>query len=754
MRIQGRASALGVITSLVLGLVVAVAPQQATADTAGKGGDFVPLSSPQRVADTRTGLGGAIGVRTKDSTTVYTMTNVAGVPQTGVTAVLVDLTPIAPAAVTGMVMWEDGQPRPGTSNIVALGGTVISNAAVVPVSPAGKIALYNGGNNTHVAIEIQGYFTSGTGTAGRGGFVPTPHTWVANTLTGVGAPKAVIPANGSLTVQVPVPASATSAYVDITVYGPTANGGLLAYPAGGTAGSTVVEYMAGVTSSGATLKLGTDRKVVFVNKGSTPINLMVALEGYFSSDPATGAGLRKGTGRLLNAQTIPAQGVVDIAVGGSFGLPTRGIAGAALNFTVYASAAAAGHLRIWPSGSPEPAPPHMYFNKGQQRSDMAIVQPGPDGIVKVRNYSGGAITLYVDLQAWFAQPLPQLPVQPFARTSVMQAPPASPGSQGSSLVYSYVDNNGGLWHGHQPSTENFFGVQWTAVPTNDAFTGTPLLLPTADNKVQLVAQALEGGEMWSLTRQTDSPATWSSWTDQGGTMASPPAAGRLTDGTNVMFATDTDGRLWHHTGSTWRSLGDADLVGTPAIEVIRDGLQIFAVNTGGQLVTAAYRAGSLSSWTNLGGTALNGTPAVVRYPGYRFSVFVREGDGTIVTKRQDAESGPYSANWQPLPGRTAAGSPSALLSPVLGTTEVVVRGTDSRVYSTGETTQGSGTWRDWRDASDNPDAELSATDPTLISYTNTSGANWGILYRTINNKNVFLHARVNSLFTAQALPTP
>jgi len=170
-------------------------------------------------------------------------------------------------------------------------------------------------------------------------------------------------------------------------------------------------------------------------------------------------------------------------------------------------------------------------------------------------------------------------------------------------------------------------------------------------------------------------------------------------------------------------------------------------------VTAAYRAGSLSSWTNLGGTALNGTPAVVRYPGYRFSVFVREGDGTIVTKRQDAESGPYSANWQPLPGKTATGSPSALLSPVLGTTEVVIRGTDSRVYSTGETTQGSGTWRDWRDVA-NLNDESSATDPTLISYTNTSGANWGIIYRTINNKHLFYQYNPNGVFAAQALPTP
>ncbi len=753
MRTRRSLPVLGVVTSLVLGLVVAVAPHQATADVAGRGGDFVPLATPTRVVDTRTGLGGATGARATNTTTAFTMTGVAGVPATGVSAVLVDVTPIAPVSHTGMVLWEDGQPRPGTSSIVALGATVHSNAAIVPVSAAGKIALYNGGGATHVAIEIQGYFTTSTGTAGRGGFVPTAHTWVANTLTGVGAPKATVPANGSLTVQMPavVPASATSAYLDITVYGPTDNGGLFAYPVGGTMGSTVVEFETGATSSGAAVKLGTDRKVVFVNKGGSPINLMIALEGYFSSDPATGAGLRKASGRLANAQTIPAQGTIDVQVAGRFGLPTRAVGAAAVNFTVYAGATGGGHLRVWPSNDPAPAPPHLYFNKGQQRADMAIVKPGPDGIIKVRNVSAAPITLYADLQAWFGEPLPQLPVQRFARASALQAPPATPGSQ-STLEYSYVDNIGTLWHGHQPSADSFGSIQWTAVPSNDAFTGTPVLMATTDSKVEVVAQALDG-DLWSIKRQTAAPPAWTPWTDEGGSMASSPAVGKQADGANVLFATDADGKLWHYTNATWRSLGDADLVGTPTVELIRDGLQVFAVNTSGQLVTAAYRSGTLSAWTNLGGTGLNGTPAVVRYPGYLFRVFVRAGDGTIVTNRQDTESGPYSADWQALSGQAAAGSPAAVLSPALGTTEVVIRGEDGHMYSTGETAQGSGTWRAWQDITLTPD-DLPATDPALVTYTNSSGANWGVMFRTINNRPFVYQYQANTAFAAHALPTP
>ena len=89
------------------------------------------------------------------------------------------------------------------------------------------------------------------------------------------------------------------------------------------------------------------------------------------------------------------------------------------------------------------------------------------------------------------------------------------------------------------------------------------------------------------------------------------------------------------------------------------------LNTAGQLLTAGLAGVTLSDWTNLGGTGLNGTPSVVLRPGYLDEIFVRSGDGTIVTKKKNSD-GTYPAAWSPIGGKPMAGSPSAVMDPWRG----------------------------------------------------------------------------------------
>ncbi|KOV28086.1 hypothetical protein ADK58_12330, partial [Streptomyces sp. XY152] len=79
---------------------------------------------------------------------------------------------------------------------------------------------------------------------------------------------------------------------------------------------------------------------------------------------------------------------------------------------------------------------------------------------------------------------------------------------------------------------------------------------------------------------------------------------------------------------------------------------------------------------------------------------------------------------------TFAGSPSAVISPLTGITEIVARADDGFVYNTGEQTQGSGTWRTWKQES----FETAATDPTAFTCTNASGPTWAYSYRTNTNQ--------------------
>ncbi|HXM55557.1 MAG TPA: hypothetical protein VOB72_09210, partial [Candidatus Dormibacteraeota bacterium] len=295
------------------------------------------------------------------------------------------------------------------------------------------------------------------------------------------------------------------------------------------------------------------------------------------------------------------------------------------------------------------------------------------------------------------------------------------------LEYGYVDNIGRLVYGHQTDPDDFSSLEWTVISGNDAFSGQPALAEQADGRLQVASQNVDS-DIWVNTQTTKSPPVWgSAFVNLGGSMASPPAVTRLGDGSLALFAVDADGRLWFTRQSgpsgaylSWRSLGDIDLAGTPTLVAVSMGVQVFALDTSGVLRTALFANDTLSAWTSVGGSGLTGSPAVVTYPGWSLRVFVRAADGTIVTKKQDS-TGAWPQTWDPVGALALAGSPTALLSPVTGRAEVVARGTDGALHSTGETQAGSGTWRDWVNVSIvNPSTglpEVAVTDPTAFTVT-------------------------------------
>lgn len=391
-------------------------------------------------------------------------------------------------------------------------------------------------------------------------------------------------------------------------------------------------------------------------------------------------------------------------------------------------------------------------------------RPGVEAKVTIRNHSSSPLHVLVDLQGWFADPLPAVPVAPFSRTSVLQATPAS-GALVGSLEYSYLDNIGRLVRGHQPDPDNFGTVQWTVDPVGEAFSGPPAVAEQADRRLQVAVQNIDT-DIWVRTQATPGGAS-GTWADTGGSMAGAPTLARLADGTLVQFAVDADGRLWHAVQSgvdgpfsSWRSLGDVDLVGTPTVVVVRDGLQIFARDSAGALRTATYLAGgALSGWTTLGGSGLTGSPAVVVYPGFRLRVVVCTADGTVVTKAQD-DTGAFPATWEPLGTFVVAGSPAAVLNPLSGRTEVLARAADGGIYGIRETAQGSGVWGDWSRAS--ADSLSMATGPTILTFTGAQGPNWIFVARDSDNQHWAFFSPTGTLsqagnvlsFAGTPLPAP
>jgi hypothetical protein len=761
-----RASVAALLLMSTVAVVTAVTSTPARADADGRGGDYVALPAPAQVLDTRTGIGAPAGVRAANVVTAFQVLGKNGVPATGVRAVLLDATIVNSTASTHLRIWPENGADTGMSFVNAPLKTTLSNTAIVPTGPTSRINVANAAGSAHIVIDIHGYFRADPGGTASG-FVPLTPRRLVDTRNGTGTPAKSIAAGGSLTVTLaagtPVPATAQSIMAEVAVVGATAAGPLLAYATGSASGASAMDYAVGSSSTNLGLKLGTTGRVTFVNKGGGAIHLVIDVGGYvLPNSPTVGAGFNPVQKRIYDTRsagtTIAANGTLEVPIGGMAGLPTKGIAAAALNLTVV-SPTATGHLKVYPTGTASPSTSFNQFAAGATRAGAAIVRLGTEGRITVHNNSAAAVNLIVDLHGWFADPRPVLPVRTFTRTSALQLSPRAGAAVGP-IEYAYTDNLGSLISGRQADPTNFFGVQYTVVSNGEAFTGQPALAEQSNQCTQIIGQVANGGDIWSRTRAAADATDWPSsvpWVRLGGSLTDAPVVGKLGDGRLVQFGVDSDGRLWQLAQGTpsgaypgWRSLGDIDLTGPPAVVPVRDGnLQLLATTATGAVRTATYfSSGMLSAWTDLGGPVTPGSLAAVVYPGFRLRVVGLSGT-EVVTKAQST-TGVWAADWETLSGFSPAGAPAAVLSPQDGRTYILARGADGGIYRIAETAQASGAWGTWNRAIDA--AITVATDPTAFVYSDGTGTKWAFVARDSSQTIIFFIQSTGQLAAARRLP--
>lgn len=739
-----------------LAMLVAPAPGQppAHADVASRGGDFVAFPTARTIWDSRTR-----GVKVKPgSTTAVTALNVGGVPAAGVSAVLLRLTSTQATAGTWLTAYPAGAARPGVSMLNVGTGETLSNTAVVRPGTNGQINIYNAYGDTHVIVDVQGYFTTSTGST-NGGFVPLTQKRVVDTTK-----TTIIPAGGTRTVDLAaggVPAGASAAFVELTVpSSATATGWFSVAPTGVAAGTVgVINYEDRMNSAnGAVLPLTTDTRVTFTNRGSAPAHLVADIFGYFTKTATAGAGLRPVTARLYSG-TLGANATIDVQVGGTNGLPTRGIAGAMLSMQA-GGGTSYGALRAWSTGGAEPGVAHTQYNATTHHRASVVVKPGTDGKVRIKNYGSAATLVYIDLEGWFSDQQTVVPPQQNTPIRLLQAT-VQPGQSLATVSYAYVDNLGKVVVAHQPDPNNPFDVQYQTISGNEAFSGPPALTHGTAGVVQVSAQYGDGGDVWAAQQTASAAPTWTGFTDLGGSIASAPAAANLANGTTVLFGVDADGKLWAFvragTVPYWRNLGDQDLVGTPATTTVRDGVQVFARTAAGAVKTLVFRDDlTTTAWTDLGGTVAD-TPAAVTYPGYRVALFARTADGSVVTKKQDATN-TFPAAWTPTGQTGVTGAPAAIIDPVDGRTWIVTRDDAGQILLWVETAAGAETYTAFGSATNDVPTVV---DPTVGVISASGGQFWVIVYRGVNGTpRVIRHyagftaATSSQGFTEQALPAP
>ena len=130
----------------------------------GTSGTFDPVRST-RILDTRNGIGmpgGAAAVLGQNSTLGLQVTGIAGVPTTGVTAVVLDLVATNGTDDSFLNAYPDGEAPPNASSVDFGPGQTVANLVVVPVTD-GKVDIWNHTGSVDVLGDVYGYYSSGSG---------------------------------------------------------------------------------------------------------------------------------------------------------------------------------------------------------------------------------------------------------------------------------------------------------------------------------------------------------------------------------------------------------------------------------------------------------------------------------------------------------------------------------------------------------------------------------------------------------------
>lgn len=270
----------------------AVAPAQWTASV--QAGVFVPATG--RVVDTTTGLGGISGAVAANTWHPFQMLGMAGVPTSGVDAVLVTLTVVNSTSANAALLEPNTARNHETTTLYSGVNDTVSNSAIIAVGTDGKLALYST-TSQQFFVDVQGYFTAGD-TPAPGGFVSVAASRVIDTRVGIGYPAGDWTGTGikSLTLKGKggVPDTASAVFANITVISTDAAHPVLAtlpgggFYGGGGPGTTLNFRGNEITAVAAVLNMNAAGVVdISHTLSATGVQVVVDIQGYFDGRSPT-----------------------------------------------------------------------------------------------------------------------------------------------------------------------------------------------------------------------------------------------------------------------------------------------------------------------------------------------------------------------------------------------------------------------------------------------------------------------------------
>jgi hypothetical protein len=363
---------------------------------------------PYRLLDTRVGRGAPQAKLGPGGQLDLQVLWLGGVPDQGVSAVVLNVTVTNPTQAGYLTVWPTGVARPTASSLNFTAGWTGANMVTVGVGDGGKVSIFNASGSVDVIADVVGYYNStdymlmAKGPASYYDPIVPARLFDSRSDLGIRVP-------GGYAVDVPftfgpaVDPTVKAIAVNVTAVDPVAAGyfttwaGLGQLPVASTlnyARGAVVPNMAIVPVCTSCVTGGYPSIGVFTNVSS---HMLVDILGVFHNG-ATGEGLRfepvtpQRIADSRSGQGLPAalgQGVTGtVTVPGS--LADESTYGVATNVTAV-SPTRHGYVSVWPADLPgvgQPLVSNLNTAPGQTLPNSVYTLIGPESGFHVYNHAG------------------------------------------------------------------------------------------------------------------------------------------------------------------------------------------------------------------------------------------------------------------------------------------------------------------------------------------------------------------------------
>jgi glucose/arabinose dehydrogenase/PKD repeat protein len=362
---------------------------------------FRPLT-PRRVFDSRNGSKPAAG-----RTLAVPVVGRGGVPDDGVTAVVVNITVVEAVDAGFVTVWPSGSAPPTSSNLNVGAGDTTANLVTVSPGPDGALSILPT-SSAHVLVDVVGYYTPAPSSV-DGRFVPLSSPQRLYDTRNLGpTPGAGAIRNVGVAGAVGVPAAGAEAVVlNVTAVGALTPGFVTVWPSDTslpTVSNINLDRVGQTRPNQVIVKLGPDGAFSLYTSGGA--HLLVDVVGYFTSAedvvPVSSSGLFIPTSpvRLLDTrqgQRPAADARIDLSVLGHRDVPSRGVL-AVVGNTTAVRASAAGFVTVFPGRQTVPNTSTLNVEAGQTIANHSTTTIGGDG---VSFQTTTAIDLLLDLAGWY-----------------------------------------------------------------------------------------------------------------------------------------------------------------------------------------------------------------------------------------------------------------------------------------------------------------------------------------------------------------